>query len=255
MRKRKLKWGLSLSLVITITFGITLGVLAAVNGVWFHKEGTSDAYIYPITPTNNPEQWRQYQSRDEMLSALQIPDETLQSMSTDGLIETCLNYPMFSDMFFFNSTLAGFNNVCSHFNGLQELFSRQDVGLKISTLFQNSTFENITNTDTSYALRYHYLCYILASDSILNSMTKDERKILLDSCISKAQEIAENHTDSYSINSTLFVAARIAAKDNPNFIQLMNQEPSIEIFVELGELNQVTPDIVEALIPILIEGE
>ena len=53
---------------------------------------THDAYIYPIN--GGTPRWQAFTTHDEMLKACQIPEGILSTMSTSGLVETVLNYPI-----------------------------------------------------------------------------------------------------------------------------------------------------------------
>jgi hypothetical protein len=66
-----------------------------------------------------------------MLAACQIPDHVLNSISTSGLVDTVLNYPLFSVVLAYDSVQQGFDKVFSKFNGLQELFKRKDAGTEL----------------------------------------------------------------------------------------------------------------------------
>jgi hypothetical protein len=66
-----------------------------------------------------------------MLVATQVPESVLGKMSTAGLVETALDYPLLGDMMAFNSPQQGFDAVAGRFNGLQELLKRKDAGAEL----------------------------------------------------------------------------------------------------------------------------
>jgi hypothetical protein len=49
------------------------------------------------------EEWAQFESGDAQFEATQVPKNKARKMSTDGLIETCLTFPQYFDLFFVNS--------------------------------------------------------------------------------------------------------------------------------------------------------
>ena len=65
------------------------------------SEKIADLYDFPIKP--GTEEWKAMVSHDEMLKACQVPELVLQKMSTEGLVETVLNYPLYGDMKAHNS--------------------------------------------------------------------------------------------------------------------------------------------------------
>jgi hypothetical protein len=80
---------------------------------------------YPVKP-GTPE-WAEFHSHDEMLTACQIPDDILNSLSTECLTKICLQYPLIIDMFAFNYMKDGFNKFYNNFNGIRELYNREEV--------------------------------------------------------------------------------------------------------------------------------
>ncbi|HEY5465844.1 MAG TPA: sigma-70 family RNA polymerase sigma factor, partial [Clostridia bacterium] len=98
--------------------------------------GSADAYVYPVTPEKTPEVWKTLGSHDAMIEACQIPESLLWSMSTEGLVETCLNYPMTGDMMAFNSPTGWLEGVGKNFNGLQKLLQRKDAGFELLRVYR-----------------------------------------------------------------------------------------------------------------------
>lgn len=54
-------------------------------------------WTYPVMP--GTEQWKAFQSHQEMLEACQIPKSVLQSISTERLLQLCLDYPLLLDIY------------------------------------------------------------------------------------------------------------------------------------------------------------
>lgn len=88
-----------------------------------------DAYDYPIK--GGTEEWKRFTSHDEMLKACQIPDAILKDMSTAGLVETVMNYPLYGDIYAYSSFQVGLNAIAAQFNGLAELLIRDDAGIEL----------------------------------------------------------------------------------------------------------------------------
>ena len=72
-----------------------------------------------------------------MLEVLQIPNEILIMMSTKDLAHTCLNYPLFSDIWAFNNLQDGMDRAISGFNGLKELIERDDAGIELLAIYKS----------------------------------------------------------------------------------------------------------------------
>ena len=63
----------------------------------------------------------------EIIELCQIPDEKLQESSTEHLLTLCLDYPLYKDMIAYNSMQWGYTEISKHFNGIQELYNRDDI--------------------------------------------------------------------------------------------------------------------------------
>ena len=103
---------------------ICAGVLVCALCAGFNDLSAQTTWDYPVKP-GTPE-WANFKSHREMVEACQVPEGVLSSLTTKELVEVCLNYPMFSDIIFYDSYQTGFRVVSHYFNGMQELFRRKD---------------------------------------------------------------------------------------------------------------------------------
>ena len=81
-------------------------------------------YEYPVVP-GTPE-WLSYATVIGRRKACQVPDEILEHMTTDALLQTVLDYPFLSDMYAFNTIEMGYEAVRKHCNSLREFENRPD---------------------------------------------------------------------------------------------------------------------------------
>ena len=102
----------------------------------------SETYDWPLKP--GMVEWKQLNSHQKMLQALQIPAEKLHNMSLACLVKTCLKYPLFSDIWYFNSLQDGMTRVVAGFNGLQELLHRDDAGLELYKIYKTMNPHNFS---------------------------------------------------------------------------------------------------------------
>lgn len=112
----------SLILSAFMLFSLSTPVLAANNE---DKSISDTVYQYPVTP--EMEEWKTFQSLDEMIDACQIPNDILRHMSTENLIESVLDYPLAINLFAYDTPKEGIEKLSSYFNGLQELKIRDDA--------------------------------------------------------------------------------------------------------------------------------
>jgi len=104
---------------------------------------------YPVKP--GMEEWKKFQSNEEMVNACQIPEKVLSSLSTEELTELCLQYPLIHDIFAFNNLNSGLDKLFNDFNGIRVLYQRNNVLSCITNRYalkvQSFSFLDRINTD------------------------------------------------------------------------------------------------------------
>lgn len=183
-----------------------------------------DTYDFPIKP-GTPE-WQALNSHEEMVRACQIPEATLQSMSTAGLVETVLNYPLLGDMIAYNSFQEGFNTMASEFNGLAELLQRPEAGSELLTRYRAMDPAAIDVNWTpeqrgQYAFRIAYVETLLAQDTIRANLTEAELHNLLAETVIKLrlkQEQPEVY-GQFSLGKAALLVGRIMQQMDASLIQ------------------------------------
>lgn len=100
----------------------------------------TEAYQYPVVP--GMEEWKKLKSLPEMAEACQIPEDILDCMTTEALIETVVNYPLFGNVFAYENKKTGLEHVKGYFNGLQELYERDDA-IKKMEVYIGEKFKEI----------------------------------------------------------------------------------------------------------------
>ena len=82
-------------------------------------------YVYPIQP--GTEEWAKLDSLDAKIAACKVDPELMNSMTTEALLETVLNYPLLPNIYAFSSAEIGIGSVSGYFEGLQMLHDREDA--------------------------------------------------------------------------------------------------------------------------------
>ena len=147
------------------------------NGIYSKSAG--DAYEFPIRP--GMKEWKALSSYAEMLKACQIPEPILQKMSTAGLIETVLNYPLYMlTILAYDSMQQGFNVMAKRFNGIAELLERKDAGAELLARYRGmdpAGFKEVPNGEGIG--KYHFYFYrvelLLAQAAIRAGLTETQR--------------------------------------------------------------------------------
>jgi len=247
-----------------VAVGLVLGgIVVLVRSVlksgeeWMKK---TDPYDFPIKG-GTPE-WAAFRTHDEMVAACQVPKPILRDMSTEGLIETCLNYPLIGDMGMYNGWQQGFDRVAARFNGLQELLQRPDVGTKLLEHYRQMAPAGIRKKSASlqkgqYAVTFQYVETLLAQETVLSSMTAAERRDLLAECLGKVRAKQEPHYNVVDVAYTVRVMGRILVMDAPDSLEPEGQtESGLAYFLEEGSFvnEQVMGEILTRAEQYLADG-
>ena len=98
-------------------------------------DAKSLAYDYPVKP--GTPQWKQLRSNEEKIKACLIPDNILSSLSTQDLLDVCLEYPLLNNIYAFADIEKGIDKLFKDFNGIRELAKRPDALDKFVNEYKN----------------------------------------------------------------------------------------------------------------------
>lgn len=175
-------------------------------------------YSYPIVV--GTAEWKAL-SIQERKERLQLPDNLLDNMRTEDLIEVCLDYPYALDYSAFDDYQTGFMALYKQFNGLRELLSRDDLAepfllrLDINWKKADLILEMIDTAPLKVGYYSSLSCMLfklmLAQDAVINQMSHSQLRRMLDICIRNTDiEIAYPEIWSSSAHaSTLFIYAKV----------------------------------------------
>lgn len=100
------------------------------SDMWITDNGEIE---YPITTKDK--KWKDFTSHEEMVNACTIPNELLEEMTTEELVELMMDYPLMSDLLLFDDIQAGFEVMSHDSNILGELQKREDGAEKLLTRY------------------------------------------------------------------------------------------------------------------------
>ena len=180
---------------------LTILYMLFLFAVFATAQGGDDAYDFPVR--GGTEQWKAFKSHGEMVETCRIPEHTLASMSTAGLIKTCLDYPLLMDIVAFDDLQYGFYRIMEEFNGLKELMKREDAAVKLLTLYISMKPEAFDKQWSlaqkgDYAFRLMMVEMILAQEPILQSLSLNDRKQLVTIGLEKI-ESRKSYTEVYGL--------------------------------------------------------
>ncbi len=161
------------------------------------------AFEFPFQPGDA--QWKSFSSPQERIAALQIPEDELKTISTNDLLNICLDFPYSMDIFAFNSPETGFNAICNEFNGYRELLIRQnltDALLNKCDAIPNE-IESILNKDEltqgDYSFKCYILFYMMGLDEVTSSLDAEQSGLFLSS-IRNATEKMKDYPNIFGIS-------------------------------------------------------
>jgi len=170
------------------------------------------SWDYPFKPGS--EKWKELKSHQEMVAICQIPENIIHLLSTEDLINICLDYPLFFTLTAFNNMQEGYEQVSTEFNGFKELIQRKDFGkLMLKNYKSINTFDiNNLSTDLSkgkFIFRIFYLELMLSQNNSLDNLDVAERKDLLKEGIIKAKEKQQANSSLFQIQLSYLLMGRI----------------------------------------------
>lgn len=198
----------------------------------------SDAYDYPLKP--GMPGWELLRNSDEMDSVLQIPKDVLLSISTEGLIETVLNYPSFPNIYFQNDYQYVFDIIKEKFNGFSELLMRQDAAILLLKRYksmkphcQENNWPSINGPGSSPSFSFAFIEILLAQYDILEQLDNDDTHTLMQEAIEKYEEKIVNNFSVFSTKHTVLIAGRILLLNNyAPFMEEYNNDIYVKDFID-----------------------
>lgn len=200
----------------------------------------NDAYVFPIRPGSDA--WRALQTHQEMLNATQIPVGRLQQMSTAGLVDTVLRYPLLGDILADFELQTGFERVSDMFNGLTELARRSDSGRILALRYQAMDPATVNlhwpiEQQGEYALSFTYVEVFLAQPFCLANLTANERRaLLIDALHKQRRKLQHFAVYGYSAQeqSGLLIARILQFERYQSFTQQVTRDELFRHFVDRG---------------------
>lgn len=199
---------------------------------------SKDVYEYPIKPGSN--EWKQLNSSKEKISVCQIPEDILIDMSTDGLIESVLNNPLFGEIYLGVYPQHGFNLFYNNFNGVQALLQRKDVAAKLldrynqmSPSCSKNNWPSLNGAGSNNNYAFSFIEILIAQHLVLKQVVDNqETTIFLQRVINKYEDKIINNYSIVGLEYSMLICGRIMYLSNhASFIEEYNNE-DINWFVD-----------------------
>jgi hypothetical protein len=238
---------LCIALVATI---VGESAFSSNSTIWYKDNpitiDAEDAYDYSVL-TETVKQTEPSERKE----LLKVPEITLINMSTEGLIVTCLDYPLFGNIVFYDSLSLGFDAIVSQYNGLQNLLERSDSGEKLADFYIAIDFNTLLNSDKYNSLRLKYLELLLSDERILNSMSYEKRETLLNCTIENCIKFNSEFQGAFNPNTTARLAGKILYIDNSDFQELADSELTVKAFLNGEGVGEISEELWNEIVSII----
>lgn len=234
--------GISAVLVLTFIL-LSLGVLFAPPVDAWYVSTASDTYVYPVDPDATRKSWREPASHRERARGCRLPREILNSISTEGLVESCVKYPMLDNFTFFKNPYEGVVKTLREFNGLQELlYEREDAAQALLAFYQGIDLGKMRRSCPDADTQYAYIEMLLSEHTILEKMSRTERLTLLKTSLENQNSGELDDLFTSTGFSQALLVGRILAMDSDVFGERLTVDTNLRSFIQDGNLFAVTND-------------
>jgi len=189
------------------------------------------SWDYPVKP--GMEEWKRFQSNEEMVKACQIPDNILSTLSTEDLTELCLRYPLLTDIFAFEDTNAGLEKLFNDFNGIRELYKRKDAPSNLEKRYvekiQSFSYLDGKNSDLEkgfFIISVSTLEVLLSRIEWQDSEVKESSKEVLHSLVVGYEEKCKyaDYFKGFGFQTNFYSRANVISKIDKLFIDRLPQK-------------------------------
>lgn len=199
----------------------------------------SDTYNYPTLP--GTVEWKELSSLAEKVEVCQIPERKLKTISTEGLLETLLNYPLILDYIFFDNMQNGFNRIKTENNGFSELYNRKNIFEVITERYEFMSLDCEGNLYPPFIygeaapiqIALETFEFFIFQDEFLNDLNEN-RKYQIFELVLKKHENKNNHDfDNYSkLVSAAILGKIMFENDFSPFVEICNEIDFMRFFIE-----------------------
>ncbi|MDD2436202.1 MAG: hypothetical protein PHG27_08800 [Massilibacteroides sp.] len=187
------------------------------------------SYNYPIVP--GTDKWKEFESRDEMEKACQVPVNILREQSTQAVIQALIEYPLCTDVFAWDNYQKGYNFVFQPLNAYQEFLKRDDA---VNYIIER--YKIVSATTFKYPFSHYFLEMFLAQEYFIKQLSSKEKKDVVARCLDIINITNENPDffDIYlRVGVSYFLMGRIMKYDNYTpFYDIFLVHPEWESFFE-----------------------
>lgn len=215
-------------------------------------QGKRKGYDFPVKPGSD--EWKQLKTYAERLNVYNLPDSVLKTISTEDLVQTCINYPEIGLIMTRNSMQDGYDYLKKIFNGFVELEKRKDAGKELLSVYQNTDPSEVRKMSTplergAYSHKIMYLEMMMAQQGVIVNMTDSDRQALLvrstavyDTIVS----LPKNYGYRAHTCPALIMGRVLKANQLQGFLKKKETDTELNEFVERSGLPR--PEVVDYIV-------
>jgi hypothetical protein len=170
-------------------------------------------------PSRDSKEWNDL-TVAQRWQAVNIAEDKLNKMSTNELIEHCVNFDFMWDIFNYPNYGIGLNVVIENHNGLRELLlNRNDAGKLLLNFYQKIYFNKITEIGKptargEFVAKAFFLELFLSHPNILNQFQGNEKELIKtilrshDTCLEINAKTGKDFYCGYSIGTKALAIGR-----------------------------------------------
>ena len=199
---------------------------------WRTETFSTDMAEYALVPENT-EEWAKLNTHADKIDALTIQEETLNIMSPEGIVATALEYPLFANMFAFNTYQQGFEVIANESNVIEAMLEQAtETAPILQDLFIHLDLGTLLESDELAVLRLPYMSMILSQDCMLNSLSNEELDELLIASNNMIEAIQSDFEDYYDPSFIYRLEGRILSIRDAEFGNAMAADPDLQAFID-----------------------
>jgi hypothetical protein len=188
----------------------------------------SDSYNYPVYP-GMPE-WAEFKTVEEMIAACQVPEDILNEMSTQAVIQAIWEYPFMLEVLHRYKYQTDFNGVFSDNNAYKALVKRNDAGIALL-----GRLNSINPLMPKAEGEPKFLEILISQNIFLSQLNKTQKKTVIEITLENDElrqnndEFKDNH---FRATAWLLIGILLKNAEYEPFIEAMNNNEHLKSFIE-----------------------
>jgi hypothetical protein len=188
----------------------------------------ADSYNYPVYP-GMPE-WEEFETVEEMIAACQIPENILNRMSTQAVIQAIWEYPFMLNVLHRYQYQADFDGTFSENNAYNTLTKRNDAG---KLLLERLNAVNPLMPKAEGEPKF--LEILISQDVFLSQLNKTQKKAVIETTLAN-DELRQGSNDfkdnQFRATVWLLTGKLLKNAEYAPFIEAMSNNEQLKSFIE-----------------------